>query len=255
MIVSGPETAPPLVLLHGTAFNSTMWMGDVASWSNHFRVYAVDIIGDAGLSAPARPPYRSDAHALWLDDVLSGLGVTRASFVGISLGGWLVFDYVIRRPDRVKSLVAVAPGGITSKNVLVWALPLYLLGSWGRRKMTERISGPRPGSPSAAETAVADFIALVFRNMRPRTASFPVFSVEALRKLTMPIMTILGGKDVFIDSKLVKSRLEKTASNARIGSSARCATFHYVGQTPTNHSITCAMFMNGLVCLPAGLLN
>lgn len=216
VIACGAETAPPLVLLHGAAFNSTMWMGDVTSWSNHFRVYAVDIIGDAGLSAPARPPYGSEAHALWLDDVLFGLGTKQASFVGISLGGWLALDYAIRRPHRVKSLVAIAPGGIASKNVLLWALPLLLLGAWGRKKMTERISGPRAENLSAAEKAVADFMALVFRNMRPRTASFPVFSEEALRKLTIPLMVILGGKDVFVDSQRVKARLEKTAPDAKI---------------------------------------
>jgi hypothetical protein len=30
-----------VILLHGTAFNSTMWMGDIAAWSQHFRVYAL----------------------------------------------------------------------------------------------------------------------------------------------------------------------------------------------------------------------
>ena len=78
VIASGPEDAPPLVLLHGTAFNSTMWMGDVATWATRFRVYAIDVIGDAGLSAPSRPPVASDAHALWLDDVLKGLGIEQA---------------------------------------------------------------------------------------------------------------------------------------------------------------------------------
>src|SRR5689334_12858789 len=65
VIASGPEGAPPVILLHGTAFNSIMWMGDVAAWSQFFRVYAVDIIGDAGLSAPSRPSYASDAHTRW----------------------------------------------------------------------------------------------------------------------------------------------------------------------------------------------
>lgn len=55
VIVCRPENAPPLLLLHGSMANSAMWMGDVAAWSAHFRIYAVDMIGDAGLSAPSRP--------------------------------------------------------------------------------------------------------------------------------------------------------------------------------------------------------
>jgi pimeloyl-ACP methyl ester carboxylesterase len=50
----GQPDAPPLVLLHGAGFNSISWMGDVATWAQRFRVFAVDIIGHPGLSAPTR---------------------------------------------------------------------------------------------------------------------------------------------------------------------------------------------------------
>jgi len=73
IIANGDENALPLLLLHGSVANSAMWMGDVRAWAEHFRVYAVDMIGDAGFSAPSRPPLASDAHALWLDDVLQAL--------------------------------------------------------------------------------------------------------------------------------------------------------------------------------------
>jgi pimeloyl-ACP methyl ester carboxylesterase len=216
VIASGPQDAPPVLLLHGTAFNSTMWMGDIAAWAQHFRVYAVDIIGDAGLSAPVRPPYASDAHAQWLDDVQAGLGVSQASFVGISLGGWIALDYAIRRTERVKSIALIAPGGVASENVLIWALPLLLLGKWGRRKMAEKISGPAPKQPSPAEKAVAEFMAIVFKNMRPRTKRQPIFSDDSLKKLTMPVLAILAGKDVFVDSERAQQRLKENVANLQV---------------------------------------
>src|SRR5215472_3038614 len=96
VIASGPKAAPVLLLFHGGAANSAMWIGDIAAWAAHFRVYAVDMTGEAGFSAPSRPPLNSDACALWLEDVLNALGITRASMVGVSLGGWLALDYAIR---------------------------------------------------------------------------------------------------------------------------------------------------------------
>ena len=87
-------------------------MFDAAVWSSRFRVYAIDMIGDAGLSAPSRPPLAGDAHALWLDDVLAGLSVASASFVGMSLGGWLTLDYASPRPGRVERLALICPAGI-----------------------------------------------------------------------------------------------------------------------------------------------
>lgn len=218
VIVCGPEDAPPLLLLHGSMANSAMWMGDVAAWSTHFRTYAVDIIGDAGLSAPSRPPLDSDAHALWLDDVMQALSLTKASMVGVSLGGWLALDYATRRPERVESLVVLCPGGVGRQKIgfLFKLLPLRLLGQYGQRKASELVLGRGPANPSPALQYFMDFIALIHRNFRSRMVKLPLFSDEALRRLAMPVLAILGGKDVLIDSAETKRRLEKNVPNAQI---------------------------------------
>jgi pimeloyl-ACP methyl ester carboxylesterase len=69
VIASGEPGAPPLALLHGAGFNSVSWMGDVATWAQNFRVFAIDIIGQPGFSAQTRPSYESDAYAQWLAGV------------------------------------------------------------------------------------------------------------------------------------------------------------------------------------------
>src|SRR5437867_11807001 len=56
VVACGPADAPPLMLFHGSGANASMWMGDVAAWAQHFRVYAVDMLGEPGFSAPSRPP-------------------------------------------------------------------------------------------------------------------------------------------------------------------------------------------------------
>ena len=160
VIACGPAGAPALVLLHGAQANALTWMGDVSAWSQHFRVYAIDVIGDVGLSAPSRPKLDTDGHALWLDDVLAGLGVERAAFVGLSLGGFIALDYAIRRPERVTALALLCPAGVgRQKNLLARAFPLPLLGSWGQRKLREMVFGPAPENPSPAAQAFGGFFA------------------------------------------------------------------------------------------------
>src|SRR5688572_5817920 len=68
VVSSGPADAPPLVLLHGSGGTTLDWSGDVAAWSEHFQVHAIDLIGEPGLSAPSRPQLGSDDYANWLDD-------------------------------------------------------------------------------------------------------------------------------------------------------------------------------------------
>ena len=202
VIASGEEGAPPLLLLHGGAANNAMWMGDVRTFASRFRVYAVDLIGEPGLSAPSRPPLASDAYAVWLDEVLRGLSVDRAALAGVSLGGWLALDYAIRRPERVERLAVLGPGGIGRQKVgIVFAtLVLRLCGGWGKRKLRERILGRWPADPPPAVKAFLDFVTLIYLHFRPRMVKLPVFSNEALRRLTIPVLAIVGGRDALLDS-------------------------------------------------------
>lgn len=217
VVACGPKDAPALVLLHGSASNSFMWMGDVAAWAGHFRVYAVDLIGEPGLSAPSRPKLASGAYVDWLDDVLAGLEIQGASWVGMSLGGFLALDYATRRPERVTRLAVLCPGGIgRHRNVLLWALPLMLLGPWGMRKVSAIVAGPAPAGVPPPSPAVAEFLALIYRNFRVRRERLPIVADAALARLTMPVLAILGGKDVMVDSRGTRRRLERQVPHAQI---------------------------------------
>ena len=102
VVACGPKDAPPVLALQGSGGNAAMWLPEIAELAQHLRVYAVDVIGEPGLSAPSRPSFASEAYALWLDDVLRGLALTRVALLGVSMGGWLALDYATRRPQRVQ---------------------------------------------------------------------------------------------------------------------------------------------------------
>jgi pimeloyl-ACP methyl ester carboxylesterase len=189
IVACGPENAPPLLLLHGSGVNAAMWIGDVAAWAEHFRVYAIDMIGEAGMSAPSRPPMGSEAYALWLDDVLQALSLDQVSVVGASLGGWLALDFATRRPERVASAVLLCPAGVGRQKfgVMLLLIPLLLLGGWGRRRALAIAVG------SSSNRTFADYMSLVFKHYIPRRGKLPVFDDEALKRLTMPVLTIVGG--------------------------------------------------------------
>src|SRR5215475_3967585 len=53
-VIAGGDELAPLVLIHGAGSNSAMWAGDVGEYSRHYRVYAVDLLGEPGKSAPVR---------------------------------------------------------------------------------------------------------------------------------------------------------------------------------------------------------
>ncbi|MFG1797179.1 alpha/beta fold hydrolase [Nocardia sp. NPDC049149] len=214
VLVSGPQEAPPLVLLHGSGGNAANWRGDIASWAKHFRTYAVDIIGEAGDSAPSRPPLDSDAYALWLDDVLAALGLDDVAIVASSLGGWMALDYATRRPSRVTKLALQCPSGI-GKQTMGWlpkALFLRMFGRRGVRHTARMVTGL---NTSLTEAALDDIV-LTFTTYKPRTERLPIFSDDKLRGLTMPVLVIIGAMDIMLDSAETAERVRRCVPNATV---------------------------------------
>ncbi|GAA1348216.1 alpha/beta fold hydrolase [Saccharothrix algeriensis] len=214
VLVCGPDDAPPLLLLHGSGSNAAMWLGDVAAWAGHFRVHAVDVIGEPGFSAPSRPPLDSPAHALWLDDVLDHLGLERVAITGVSLGGWLALDYATRRPDRVGKLALLCPGGIGRQKVgfLLKALLCKPFGQWGVRRSIKAVAGV----DARVAPEVVEYLALTFTHFLPRRDRLPVFPDEALRRLTMPVLVVVGGRDAMFDSYDTAERVNRAVPHADV---------------------------------------
>ena len=71
--------------------------------------------------------------------------------------------------------------------------------------------GPAPVNAGPADLELARFVSLIFKHVRPRMGKKPVFDDEALARLTMPTLVILGGRDALLDSHDTKRRLERAA--------------------------------------------
>ncbi|GII75457.1 Ndr family protein [Sphaerisporangium rufum] len=214
VLACGPTDAPPLVLLHGAGANTSMWREDVATWSQHFRTYAVDLVGEPGMSAPSRPALDSDAVSRWLDDVQEGLQIAEAAFVGTSLGGWTALDHAIRRPERVTRLVLMCPGGVGRQKV-GWIFKALLARPF-RRDGVRRSAMAVAGLDADEHRQALDAVVLTFTHFNPRREKLPVFADEALRDLTMPVLVIVGGRDAMFDSHQTARRVAECVPHSTV---------------------------------------
>lgn len=90
--VSGKEGAPAMVLLPGITAPSLSWSPNVRVWGKYFRIYAVDMINDYGLSVDRRHPFTRHDLIVWLDSVVEQLQLKKFILVGMSYGGWLTAE-------------------------------------------------------------------------------------------------------------------------------------------------------------------
>jgi pimeloyl-ACP methyl ester carboxylesterase len=114
VLAVGPDDAPPAVFLPGGNFLNPTCLKWFLPLAERHRLYAPDIVGQPGLSAQTRPSPKGDGHAFWVEDVLDGLGLHRASLVGFSYGAGLVIRTMGLAPERISRAALVSPAGIAA---------------------------------------------------------------------------------------------------------------------------------------------
>lgn len=109
----GPEpgTAPAVLLLHGLGCDHTTWAPVMQALAKRYTVIAPDLLGH-GASGKPRADYSVGGYANGMRDLLSVLGVERATVVGHSLGGGVAMQFAYQFPEMTERLVLVAPGGL-----------------------------------------------------------------------------------------------------------------------------------------------
>jgi len=101
---------PVLILIHGMFGDFTDWEPILEPLSKNHRVIAIDLPG-FGASSKPQIEYTSDFFVAALLDLLQELGVTKATFVGNSLGGIICMLFALQYPERVENLVLIGSGG------------------------------------------------------------------------------------------------------------------------------------------------
>jgi pimeloyl-ACP methyl ester carboxylesterase len=102
-------SGPPLLLLHGLLGYSFSWRFALPALAEVATVYAVDMPGVGFSDRPANMNGGFRAHAERLLGFLDGIGVASCDLLGTSHGGAVAMMAAALAPERVRSLILVAP--------------------------------------------------------------------------------------------------------------------------------------------------
>lgn len=94
----------PVVFLHAFPLNRTTWAPQVAALSDRYRVVTIDLRGHGESDAPMWR-YTLDRFADDVHGLLEHLGIARATFVGLSMGGYILFALFRKYPALFQALV------------------------------------------------------------------------------------------------------------------------------------------------------
>jgi pimeloyl-ACP methyl ester carboxylesterase len=198
---SADRAATPVVLLPGRTSGVPMWAYNLPDLAVARTTYALDALGDAGLSVQVRPIQDAADQADWLDQVMTQLPVRSIHLVGHSFGGWLAANYAVRHPERVQTLTLLDP--VFVFRGLRWqlyfiSLPAslpFLPRNWRTRMLSTIGGGPvDPDDPMARMISEAtEHYALKLPLPKRLTST-------ELRGLQMPVYAALAGRSAMHDA-------------------------------------------------------
>lgn len=116
----GNESAPPLLLVHGTRDHARSWDWVARELRNDWHVLALDLRGHGDSEWSPDGAYLTPYHLLDLVDLINALGYEQITIVAHSFGGNATSRYAGLYPRRVRKLVLVDAMGPTAPVVARW---------------------------------------------------------------------------------------------------------------------------------------
>jgi pimeloyl-ACP methyl ester carboxylesterase len=191
VIASGAPELPPLFLLASLMASATVWRANAATLSRHFRVYAVDVIGEPNKSRPTRRILSRRGYAEWFSDVLDALCIDRASIAGNSYGGFLAMNQASLTPDRVDRIVLLSPAATFAP---IWAFYAHIF----RSSFFTWIANGVAIDP--LDASWGDLVNLARIEGRPVNIVPPrVLRRSELRNIRVPVLLLIGDREVIYE--------------------------------------------------------
>jgi pimeloyl-ACP methyl ester carboxylesterase len=195
---------PPVVLLHPFPVHHEFWLPTAEYLSSKYRLIMPDLRGH-GESALGNGPATMQKHASDVARVMSDAGVDRAPLIGVSIGGYTIFEFWRRFRDRVSALVLCntkasadtaeartsrlqAANDVLQRGTQPFfeGMLVKMLAETTRRSRPELVEG----ALRMMRKMSAEDVAGVQRGMAERPDS-----VSTLKTINVPVMIITGDED------------------------------------------------------------
>lgn len=100
-------SGPALLLLHGFSLDHSMWSAQVESLERSYRVITPDLRGLGKTEGPSEP-FSIETMADDAAGLLEALDIPAAAVAGFSLGGYVLFQMLVRHPLKVRAAAFVS---------------------------------------------------------------------------------------------------------------------------------------------------
>jgi pimeloyl-ACP methyl ester carboxylesterase len=141
----GNESAPPLLLVHGTRDHARSWDWTARALRNRWHVVALDLRGHGDSDWSPDGAYLFPYHLLDIAEMVEALGPEPVTIIAHSFGGNVAARYAGLFPDRVRKIVFIDSLGPAPANYAQWTAQgaLTRTREWMEQRRDPRQTAPR----------------------------------------------------------------------------------------------------------------
>src|SRR5688572_5481866 len=221
----GPNDAPVIIFIHGFPFNKSMWNVQMDALKDNYRVIGYDIRGH-GNSDPGNDEFFIELFVNDLLRLLEKLGIEKSILCGLSLGGYIALNAVLKDPGRFDGLIlndtqCIADTPEIKENRCIAIIRIKEKGveQYADESIKKLFS---PGSITSNKNVIADVKAMIINT--PKQTLYKTLHALAERKETcnrlqeinIPVLIMVGKEDKLtpiaaaqhMHEKILNSKLE-----------------------------------------------
>jgi 3-oxoadipate enol-lactonase len=198
--VSGKEGAPWLVFSHSLACSVRMWDPQVEAFKDQYRILNYDMRGHGASAAPGGA-YSFDMLAGDALGLMDQLGIQKARWVGLSIGGMIGQHLALKAPQRFEKMVfadtghAQPPEAVKQWEDRIKVAESKGMGALVAGTMERWFTAPFRETPQAKK--IADIIAATPVNgyVGCGRAIMTLNTTGRLKDIKLPVLAITGEQD------------------------------------------------------------
>lgn len=200
----GPRDAPAIVFSPSMFFDGRMFAAQAEAFSDRYRVIRYDHRGQGESARHPREELDMDTLTEDVAGMIEALGIAPVTFVGNSMGGFVGLRLAARRPELVRSLVAMGTSADVEEQAEAMDELIAALSEHGMEPVLDGVLQFMMGDTTLTDPSRAEILADVTAMLRSRTPEYADAAwhiahrpgiLDELPGITVPVLVVAGTED------------------------------------------------------------
>lgn len=206
IVATGNPKNPPIIVVHGSNGCAPIALETYSNLHKKYRVFAVDVLAQPNKSAETRLSMKDDSYGVWMNEIISILGISSVTLAGFSFGGLIILKTLEYNETSIKEVYLTAPAYIVNGNPFKALFNVFIpMKRYMKTKNVKYVEKFLSQLFTDRDEFAIEFLSKVFLEFEMDFTPVPIITAKKAGKITTPINLFAAQDDImFPGNKMIK---------------------------------------------------